>query len=346
MTSPRIVHLAGSLPGRDPHDAMSTALDILGPRLRTMPDGETGERSRWVGYQMARLEKLPAVYTMPGQGWDHDDDLPGHRIRDGEQLTTPEVERCLPLRDAFADCYGPFTALRAAAGRPGLAYQMGTPSPLDLACIMFGPDGADTPAIYDPILQATQRQVDDCRHHDVIFQVETVVAPFLTGYADDSAQPGTAAALAGRLADLPRRTEPGVRYGIHLCTSDLHHKPRTPLPDARALVLLANEIGRAWPVGCLEYIHLPVACGDIPPSSSPAWYEPLRDLDLPPGVRLAAGYAHETLDLSGHLRVRDMIEDRTGYPADVAAPCGLGRRPTTDQAHLVMYLSRDVADAD
>jgi hypothetical protein len=46
--SEREAHLVGSLPGPTAAAAMSTALQILGPHLRSLPDGETGERRNWV----------------------------------------------------------------------------------------------------------------------------------------------------------------------------------------------------------------------------------------------------------------------------------------------------------
>jgi hypothetical protein len=36
--------VAGDLPGESPSEAMTTALDILGLHLTSLPDGETGER--------------------------------------------------------------------------------------------------------------------------------------------------------------------------------------------------------------------------------------------------------------------------------------------------------------
>ena len=44
----RSAHLVGSLPGGDADDAMRVALTTLGSSLRTLPDGETGERHNWI----------------------------------------------------------------------------------------------------------------------------------------------------------------------------------------------------------------------------------------------------------------------------------------------------------
>jgi hypothetical protein len=46
---PRGVHLVGSVPLGDAEDVFRAATSILGGRLRRIPDGETGERSNWIG---------------------------------------------------------------------------------------------------------------------------------------------------------------------------------------------------------------------------------------------------------------------------------------------------------
>lgn len=43
-TDERAVHLVGSIPADNAEQAMRTAVERLGEHLRTLPDGETGER--------------------------------------------------------------------------------------------------------------------------------------------------------------------------------------------------------------------------------------------------------------------------------------------------------------
>ncbi len=62
------------------------------------------------------------------------------------------------------------------------------------------------------------------------------------------------------------------------------------------------------------------------------WYEPLSELDLPEGVRFVAGFVHEDLSVEQLRGVHAMIERSVGREVDIAATCGLGRRPSPDQA--------------
>ena len=44
----RHVHLVGSVPLRDAREVFTTVSSVLGPCLKRIPDGETGERSDWI----------------------------------------------------------------------------------------------------------------------------------------------------------------------------------------------------------------------------------------------------------------------------------------------------------
>jgi len=120
---------------------------------------------------------------------------------------------------------------------------------------------------------------------------------------------------------------------VHLCLGDLNHKSLANMRDITPAVLVANEIAAAWPSGRpLEFIHMPFAAAEQPPSFDPAFYEPLRRLDIPESVRFVAGCIHESLSGDRQVELLRMIEDRLGREADVAAACGLGRRPAVAQA--------------
>ena len=70
------LHLIGSIPLETTEQVFSTLSKELGPFLRCLPDGETGERSRWVYFQgqMLRahpdMEIDPTVPPFPFVQWD------------------------------------------------------------------------------------------------------------------------------------------------------------------------------------------------------------------------------------------------------------------------------------
>ena len=52
----RHVHLVGSVPMADAGAVFETASAVLGPFLRRIPDGETGERLDWVTWLELRVK--------------------------------------------------------------------------------------------------------------------------------------------------------------------------------------------------------------------------------------------------------------------------------------------------
>ena len=59
------VHLVGSVPLPDTETVFRTVAGALGPHLRRLPDGETGERRRWIFFQSVMLKNHPAMESDP-----------------------------------------------------------------------------------------------------------------------------------------------------------------------------------------------------------------------------------------------------------------------------------------
>src|ERR1035438_6837927 len=116
-------------------------------------------------------------------------------------------------------------------------------------------------------------------------------------------------------------------------SSDLNHKAMATMADITPAVLMANEVAAAWPPDrSLEFIHVPFAAAQEPPTFDPSFYDPLTQLDIPDSVRFVAGCIHESLSAEQQVDLLRLIESRVGREVDVAAACGLGRRPDVSQA--------------
>src|SRR2546428_3687264 len=59
------VHLVGSVPLADAETVFRTVAATVGPYLRRIPDGETGERRRWIWVQRAMLGNQPDMELDP-----------------------------------------------------------------------------------------------------------------------------------------------------------------------------------------------------------------------------------------------------------------------------------------
>ena len=340
----RDVHLVGSLPGSDPASAMAMALDVVGPYLRTLPDGETGERRNWVISIVEGLRAHPDLELGRPGDWSDYDKTPVLKIRRGRTLYGANLD--LGQVAAVEDSFPAFEQARAAIGRPDLAFQQGVPGDFDLAMFTLGPVGALRHR--RPFTEATLtgiHRVAAIAGADTMFHVELPVELVLLAKAPAQARPAMARLLARGITGLAAAAPVGTRFGIHLCLGDMNNRAFGTMSDTTPLVLLANAIVRRWPDGRrLDLIHAPFAAADQPAPTDTAFYAPLAGLRLPRDVRFAAGFAHEAQSLADQLAIRSIIEERLGREVAVAAACGLGRR--TDAAgHAVLERTAELATA-
>ena len=334
MAMGRRTHLVGAWPGRGPEHAMDQALSRLAPYLDRLSDGETGDRHLWCTPIIEKLRANPDVELIRDGDWSDYQNVAQWRVRDGHTLDPANVRMHYAL--AFHNSYPSFRVLREMHGRPDLRFQVGIVAPIDDAIYAFGEAAFADPSILEAFQVATVRDIAEIHAEagdDVVFQIETVVALVAIAQADDAAQAAVAAQMAETMIDTVRRSPVGARFGIHLCLGDFHHTAYGAMRDVRPLVLLANAIAAGFPDDrVLEYVHAPFAAAKEPPIEDEAFYEPLRDLDLPEDTRFIAGFLHESLDTEAHRELLARIERLAGREVDVAAACGLGRRDSDEEA--------------
>ncbi len=134
-TSGRL-HLIGSIPLDSSEAVFRTLASELGPHLSRIPDGETGERSRWVYFQRQMLLDHPAMEidpTVPPYKfvqWD------GKLVREIEQVRfKPGVDPATVTFETGYDkaalaSWAVFERLRAAGAIPaGTRFQVCLPTP-------------------------------------------------------------------------------------------------------------------------------------------------------------------------------------------------------------------------
>ena len=322
----REAHLVGSLPGSTPQAAMAGALEILGPYLRTLPDGETGARRNWVISIIDALRTHPDLELRKPGDWSDYDNTPVLRVRKGRTLYGANLD--FGHVAAVTESFPVFERLAADARRPDLAFQEGVPGDLDLAMFTFGPAGALRNR--RPFTEATLteiRQVTALAGPQTLFQIEVPVELVLLAKAPAAARPALAKALARPIVGLAAACAPGTRFGVHLCLGDMNNRAFGRMADTTPLVLLANAILAAWPVDrSLDTLHAPLAAADTPATTDRSFYEPLTKLRLPEATRFAAGFAHEAQSLADQIKIRAVVEGNLRRQVMMSAACGLGRR--------------------
>ena len=339
----RRAHLVGSLPGAGGPEAMELAVSRLGPLLATLPDGETGERRNWVISMVEALRHHPDLELIQEGDWSDYDHLPRFRVRRGHRLYGASLD--LGITAAARDAHDTFVGLKAEHPDSGLRFQVGIPGDIDLSMFTFGPVGpVRHRRPFAEALATTMHQVSDLYGDDVVYQIEIPAEVVVLTRAPARLRPVLAGRLGRQVAALAQGAPPGARFGLHLCLGDMNHKAFGHLSDTELLVQLTNAIVAAWPSGRpLDFVHLPLAEADDPPSGNAAFYRPLAGLRLGPEVRVIAGFAHEDQDIATQRRIRDLIEDAVGGPVDVSHSCGLGRR-TAQQADAALARLAELVD--
>ncbi len=322
----RSAHLVGSTPFDTTAEALDLALSRLGPHLRSLPDGETGERRNWIIHIVESFRQHPDLEVTREGDWSDYDRTPTFRVRPGHRLGGEALD--FGHVAAFAASYPLFRERRERLGRPDLAFQVGIPGDFDMALFTLGPMGALRRR--RPFTDATVseiRRVFDAAGSDVIFQLEIPAELVFVARFPRFAQGLVARMLARGIANIARRAPAGARFGIHLCVGDMNHRALAKLRDVTPLVLLANAIAAAWPTGRpLEFIHAPFAAAVVPPSNRASFYAPLARLHIAPATRFIAGFVHEERSLEEQLRLLALLDALVGRRVDVATSCGLGRR--------------------
>jgi hypothetical protein len=314
---------------------MRAMLDGAGSRLRTLPTGETSRYEFYIQPIIADLVSQGVLEVKKPGSWRTSHERTIHRIARGVELTGDMLDLGY-LREA-GEALPVFQKLREARDLPGLSLQMGMPTDFTLTFIALGPTGLRSHR--QAFTDASARDIAAIRElvgDDVVIQLEATAELVLLAKMQPAHRQVEAALGFGRgIAALAAATPTGTRFGVHLCLGSMNNKSRARMRDTRPLVDLANSIARHWPSGrVLEYVHGPLAAGDVPPSTRPEFYAPLHDLRLGDGTAFYAGLVHETPTEAQQVQTLRMVESVLGRPVDgVASACGLGRRP------------REIADA-
>src|SRR5437870_2208001 len=129
VEQPRGVLLVGSVPLTSAEEVFRTTSAILGERLRRIPDGETGVRTNWIGWQLAFLASNPHLEMVPPDPNAYAP-LPHFKLR-APVASGDIVFDQLGYADAAKASYAVFSQLKQAGILPAQCrFQVSLPTPL------------------------------------------------------------------------------------------------------------------------------------------------------------------------------------------------------------------------
>lgn len=312
------VHFVGSICLPDTESTMRYLAASFQPNeLRTIPDGEPGERGNFVVFQLGVFADIPHVIQISGAPPQVDDEvLPGP--------DAPPIHlKPLGYDESALESYATFCRLREeGVVPPGTRFQVSLPTPVNVLGNLIRPAWRTTlePIYTEALLQALRRIQNSIPHKDLAIQWDMAGEfAFLEGAAsnppwfEESMQDG----LVARAARMIDAVEPQVPVGVHLCYGDLGHRHFVEPGDLGRIVTFANALMESTK-RAIDWLHMPVPKA----RSDQAYFAPLK--------QLAASEATVLLGLL-HLDDYEGTEEKIAVAKEVlpgfgiATECGLGR---------------------
>ena len=324
--------LVGSLPAGDAEHALRAGAELFGDLTFALPDGETGPRAAWVGYERERLVRPnPAVETVattpsPTGIPRHAYETPVFRLRDGAALQFPSWPR---IDDAI-ESYGLFARLRTEGAIPdGLRFQVCLPFPSSALNGFKANFAADYPAaeraFEDLVLHELSRLLDAIPAADLALQWDVCYEVLdLEGVIAWTAD-GAWERFTAPVQRLTRHIPEDALVGYHLCYGTF---PEWPMYEARDMALMVRMANHAVANSGRPVDWLHMAGPRYLRSEDDRFFRPLTDLDVG-DTRVFLGIV---LPLDGIPGLKRRHATASKYLDDfgVAMYCGFGRQPGAD----------------
>jgi hypothetical protein len=348
--SPRVTSdllLVGSLPAESTDAAFRAGAELFGDMVFALPDGETGPRAAWVGYEREQLtrphrdviviEETESPTGIPRHAYE----TPVFGLRDG--VSELRFDSWPRIDDAIAS-YRRFRELRDDGVIPaGLRFQVGLPFPSS-ALNAFKADYAhDYPVaergFEELVARELARLTQEIPAADLAIQwdcaYETQDIEGVLAWTSE----GAWERFAGPVTRLTRLIPEDVLVGYHLCYGTFPEWPMYEARDYGVLVRMANfAVANSGRI--VDWLHL--AGPRYLRSEDRSFFRPLIDLE-PRDARLFLGIV---LPIDGVRGLQRRHATASRYLGDfgVAMYCGFGRQPGRDGMET-MREHRRVVDA-
>jgi hypothetical protein len=326
----RNIHLVGSVPLADACAVFETVSAALGPRLRRIPDGETGERSDWIVHLEAifagnpALEKSDEVFRLHATAPVRT----RYRLRPGASIKDVHFDN-LFYADVAIRSYRDFARLKREGKVPAHCRFQVDLVPAHSVIWLFVQD--DLHQALDPIYNdAVRREIDKLAgalpHDQLAIQFDVASAVFARLQRNERSAYGRNKAemletFGTILVGLANHVPADIELLFHFCYGDSNHRHVIEPIDMADMVDMANFLSRRISRS-IQLIHMPVPRD----RSDDAYFVPLERLELGDETELCLGLVHYTDGVAGTRRRLGTAEKHVKN-FSIATECGFGRRP-------------------
>lgn len=325
----RDIYLVGSVPMASAREVFEQVSAALGPRIKRLPDGETGPRGDWISWLEPAFSEHPA-FQKSGEFFRV------HATGTGrERYTLKPGIKPLDVRfdnlfyaDFAGESYAEFRRLKDAGEIvAGTKFQVDL-VPAHSVIWLFLVDAlhAQIDSIYN---DALKREIDKIAaaipHDELAIQFDVASAVFARLERNEASSYGRTKAemqetFGNILVELGNRVPDDIDLLYHLCYGDSGHKHVVEPTDMNDMVEFANRLVQhiKRPI---QLIHMPVPHN----RSDDSYFEPLKRLKLPPETELCLGLVHYRDGIEGARRRMETAK-RHASRFSIATECGFGRR--------------------
>jgi hypothetical protein len=292
-----------------------------------MPDGETGERRRWVYWQRTMLERHPAMEVDADAGflelrqWDGSLLRRASLLRFRPGVDPDAVDFATGYAEAALESWALFSRLRTDGVLPtGLRFQVCLPTPMSSAFMYVSPRAHDgyQRAYERALLGDLGRIVAAIPPGDLAIQWDICQEVLVFEGYFPTRPPDYRERIFALLARLGDAVPPGVEMGYHLCYGSPADEHLVMPRDMGVMVGMANGV-REVLRRRIDFLHMPV-----PKDRTDAGYfTPLTNLSGFGDSLVYLGLIHHD-DRAGDLA--RIAAARAVLPAfGVSSECGWGR---------------------
>ena len=324
-------HLVGSVPLADSETVFRTISSALGPHLRRIPDGETGERIRWIWFQREMLLNHPDMEIDPDAGlfavyqWDGVLLRESPYVRFKSSVNPGEVRFPTGYAEAATASYAVFSRLRQAGvfGKDVL-FQVSLPTPMATGYMYVSTASRDAylPAYERSLTEALEGILSAVPHEQLSIQWDVCQEVLLFEDYFDFRPNDYKDQVFDELARLGTRVPESVDMGYHLCYGSPADEHLVMPKDMGILVEMSNGISSRRQRR-LDFLHLPVPKD----RTDRDYFQPLEGLDLPESAVVILGLIHHNDTEGDTARVGAAREFLPMF--GVASECGWGRTDPT-----------------
>lgn len=319
------LHLVGSIPLQSSEAVFREVAGRIGPFLKRLPDGETGERSAWTAWQGKVVERTKGV-VRSGLRDVHGIAYPTYALEPGVSPDDLDFGN-LGYADSAIASWQDFSRMRAeGAVQPSQRFQVCLPTPLAVVQAFFW-GSQHLPAICRSYEKALLAEVDRMiasipnEHLSLQWDIAVEFHRIWEKPTSDLARQFPSAGIIATIARLSDYIPAPVEMGWHFCYGDAGHKHFVEPKDTGLMVDIANQLTAATKRN-VTWLHLPVPRD----RDDAAYFSPLIGLKRDTISELYLGLIHLTDGIDG-ARKRIAAANSAVSNFGLATECGFGRRP-------------------